>query len=302
MTLLYRPRLILLNGITSLSRANHAKLVIDASASGQAPASRPWLSDGSGDLRRQYVGPMDDSEKAAKLHLEYLGFECIVYEPDGNVPPDFLVNGRIAIEVRRLNQNEGTESAFRGLEEIAIPLQTKIAKLLASLGPPYAGSSWFVHYTIRRPVAAWDVLRPAIRQHLIAFRDDRSAGRSTSITVADCIQIKLIRASTAHATCFVSGGYSDDDSGGWVFQETQKNLRLCVNEKTLKIAPVRHKYTEWWLILVDRIGYGVDDCDRPFFHKHLGIRHSWDKVILLNPLNPRSAFEIQSVSDDYPAE
>jgi len=245
---------------------------------------------------------MDDSEKAAKLHLEYLGFEGIVYEPDGNVPPDFLVNGRIAIEVRRLNQNEGTESKFRGLEEGAIPLQMKIGRLLASLGPPKSGFSWFVHYTLRRPVPAWDVLRPAIRQHLIAFRDHRSASRSTTIKVADCIQIELIRASNAHATCFVSGGYSDDDSGGWVFEETQKNLRLCIEEKTLKIAPVRHKYPEWWLILVDRIGYGVDDCDRQLFHKHLGIRHSWDKVILLNPLNERSAFEIQSASDDNPAE
>lgn len=245
---------------------------------------------------------MDDSEKAANSYIEYLGFEDIVYEPDGNVPPDFLVNGRIAIEVRRLNQNEGTQSGFRGLEETAIPLQMKIGKLLVSLGPPKLGTSWFVHYTVRRPLPPWDVLRPAIRQHLIAFRDDRSAGRSTTITVADCIQIELIRASKGHATCFVSGGYSDDDSGGMVFEETQKHLRLCIDEKTLKIAHVRCKYPEWWLILVDRIGYGVNDCDRQLFHKHLGIKHSWDKVILLSPLNHRSAFEIQSVSDDKPAK
>lgn len=244
---------------------------------------------------------MDDSEKAVENYLAYLGLERIVYEPDGNVPPDFLVNGRVAIEVRRLNQNEGTESGFRGLEEVAIPLQMRVRKLLASLGPPRSGSSWFVHYTVRRPVPAWDVLRPAIRKHLIAFRDDRSGGRSTTITVADSVQIELIRASRAHATCFVSGGYSDDDSGGWVFEETRKNLRLCIDEKTLKIAHVRCKYPEWWLILVDRIGYGVDDCDRELFHKHLRIKHSWDKVILLSPLNHRSAFEIQSVSDDQRA-
>ncbi len=235
---------------------------------------------------------MDDSEKVANDYLEFLGFESIAYEPDGNMPPDFLVNGRIAIEVRRLNQNERTASGFRGLEEIAIPLQMKIGRLLASLGPPKSGSSWFVHYTVRRPVPEWDVLRPAIRQRLIAFRDNRSADRSTAITIPDCIEIELIRASKTHATCFVPGGYSDDDSGGWVFQETQKNLRLCIDEKTLKIAHVRDKYPEWWLILVDRIGYGVDDCDRQMFHKHLGIKHSWDKVILLSPLDHRSAFEI----------
>jgi hypothetical protein len=37
----------------------------------------------------------------------------------------------------------------------------------------------------------------------------------------------------------------------------------------------------------------VDDCDRQMFREHLDIRHNWDKVILLNPLDHRSAFEIR---------
>jgi hypothetical protein len=235
---------------------------------------------------------MDNSEKVANDYLVHLGFENIVYEPDGNMPPDFLVNGRTAVEVRRLNQNERTASGFRGLEEIAIPLQMKIGRLLASLGPSRSGTSWFVHYTLKRPVPAWDVLRPALRQHLIAFRDDQSDDRPTAIMIADSLELELIRASNTHARCFVPGGYSDDDSGGWVFEETQKNLRLCIEEKTLKIARVRDNYPEWWLILVDRIGYGVDDRDRQLYREHLAIRHSWDKVILLSPLDYRSAFEI----------
>jgi len=46
-----------------------------------------------------------------------------VYEPDGNTPPDFLVNGTIAVEVRRLNQNEIIESGHRGLEVTTFPLR-----------------------------------------------------------------------------------------------------------------------------------------------------------------------------------
>lgn len=148
-----------------MTEGNYAKLVIDASAPGQSQSegSRDGLVQAIQGHKRLVgdASPMDDSEKTAKKYLEYLGFEGIVYEPDGNVPPDFLVNGRIAIEVRRLNQNEGNGSGFRGLEEIAIPLQMKIGKLLASLGPPKSGSSWFVHYTVRRPVPAWGVLRSA---------------------------------------------------------------------------------------------------------------------------------------------
>jgi hypothetical protein len=235
---------------------------------------------------------MDDCEHLTNAYLRHLGFGSVVYEPDGNVPPDFLVDGRIAVEVRRLNQNERTESGPRGLEEVAIPLQMRIRKLLASLGPPKSGVSWYVYYALRRPVPAWNVLRPEIRKRLVAFRDDTVERRHAAVTVADCLEIKLMPAGKLYATCFVSGGYSDDDSGGWVFGETQENLRLCIEEKTLKIARVRQKYPEWWLILVDRIGYGVDDCDRQLYREHLGIKHSWDKVILLNPLNHRSAFEI----------
>jgi hypothetical protein len=60
---------------------------------------------------------MDQSEQLAKQYLCALGFESIVYEPDGNIPPDFLADDRVAVEVRRLNQNEMIESGNRGLEE-----------------------------------------------------------------------------------------------------------------------------------------------------------------------------------------
>ena len=84
---------------------------------------------------------MDESEKLANEYLASLGFKNVIFEPDGNVPPDFLANGRIAFEVRRLNQNELSETGFRGLEEIAIPLQMTIRKLLLSMGHQAEGAA-----------------------------------------------------------------------------------------------------------------------------------------------------------------
>jgi hypothetical protein len=45
--------------------------------------------------------PMDSAESEAKKYLKKI-FTDIVYEPDGNIPPDFLCDGYLAVEVRRL--------------------------------------------------------------------------------------------------------------------------------------------------------------------------------------------------------
>jgi|SRR6266849_2415280 len=236
---------------------------------------------------------MNDSERLAREYLLYLGFKSVIYEPNGNIPPDFLADDKIAVEVRRLNQNEPTASGFRGLEETSIPLQMKISKLLIELGPATADESWFVTYRVERPIPAWNLLKPALCQCLQTFRDSPRNNRSaTTITIDTTFELKLLRASDRHPTFFVLGGYSDNDTGGWILGEIQKNLRLCVEEKTQKIAAVRNKYSEWWLILEDRIGYGVDACDRALFCKSLRFEHGWDKLILLIPFDHRAAFEI----------
>ena len=79
---------------------------------------------------------MDSTEKVVSAHLASRGFTDVLYHPDGDVTPDFLVNRKIAIEARRLNQNHFTESETKCLEEIATPLRTKIPELLRELGTP----------------------------------------------------------------------------------------------------------------------------------------------------------------------
>jgi hypothetical protein len=136
-------------------------------------------------------------------------------------------------------------------------------------------------------------LRNALSSRLKAFvSDERDHVSGKSVRIDNAIDIEFIRASDPHPTFFVLGGYSDDDSGGWVLEETRKNLRLCINGKTLKTAQFRNRYPEWWLILVDRIGYGVDECDHILYRELLGAKGGWDKVILLNPTDYRSAFEL----------
>ena len=105
---------------------------------------------------------MDSTEEIAHSLLVSLGYQNIVYEPDGNVPPDFSINGTIAIEVRRLNQNERGSDSPKGLEEVEIPLMGKLKKFLDSFGLAET-TGWWVLIRFKRPVPRWERVEHELR-------------------------------------------------------------------------------------------------------------------------------------------
>lgn len=237
---------------------------------------------------------MNAAERIAEKYLQSVGYELVEFEPDGNVTPDFLLNKRVAVEVRRLNQNhENASGNTKGLEETAIPLVHKFEQLLKSLGPSINGETWFAALDFTRPIERWSTLRPKIESVLSDFRLASSREQRT-FQVGRALELDLIRASKDHGNTFILGGYSDGDSGGWVMSEVERNLRICISEKERKIAPHRYKYPEWWLLLVDYIDYGMEEEDRMFFRESVmpHIKHSFDKIIFVNPLDYRDGFEV----------
>ncbi|TMA90479.1 MAG: hypothetical protein E6J74_23760 [Deltaproteobacteria bacterium] len=233
---------------------------------------------------------MERSEIIVKKYLLGAGYTDIVHEPDGKVSPDFLVNRQIAVEVRRLNQNEETATGHRGLEETSIPISRRIPKLLDSLGLPARGSSWFVWYSIKRPVPPRNELERAMREALLAFRY-RPNQQRTHICLSG-LTIEIVPASNMHPTFFVLGGSGDQDAGGFVLGEMQRNLKICVAEKSAKVARVRHRYPEWWLALVDYIGYGLEGGEQDQLRQIVRLEHSWDKIVIVNPRNPQEGFAL----------
>jgi len=233
----------------------------------------------------------DSTEELVCEYLNHCGFTDVVYEPDGNVPPDFLVNGKIAIEVRRLNQNHVENGKTKGIEEVTIPLRKRVEALIATFGAPTRGESWFVSFRFGRPVESWKTLGPKLQKALEAFRDAPIQNKGMIASV-NGFQLSVFRASIPHSTLFLLGGYSDHESGGWLLSEMQKNIQHCVKEKSEKTAKVRSKYGQWWLALVDQIGYGLDEFDRAQFKETLSISHDWDKVIIIDPRDPTRWFEI----------
>jgi hypothetical protein len=230
---------------------------------------------------------MDRTESQALEFLRSRGFNDAVYEPDGNIPPDFAC-GRIAVEVRRLNQHD---EFGRGLEVSAVPLVMKFRKLLASLGPPLT-TSWFVTFQYRRPVETWRSLRPKIEAALAVFRDTPIDG-VVRIPVSDGFSLGIIKASQLHDSRFVHGGHTDHDSGGWIASETIRNLAIVIPEKSRKIESFHSKYSEWWLILIDHIGYArLDAHELEALRQNVVRPPEWAKIFLVDPLRAQHAIEV----------
>jgi hypothetical protein len=202
---------------------------------------------------RQDVPPgkqpsMDDSERLVETYLRGIGFTDVRYEPDGNVPPDFLADGRVAVEVRRLNQNYNDDSGRgpRGLEETAIPLWRRVRSYLVGLGSaPASGESWYVFYRFSRPGPAWKDLKRELDALLLPFMT--SANRQpfeTRLALGSEFWIKVFRAPNSKPTFFQPAGYSDQQSGGWLIGEIETNLHHCIEEKSEKIEKFRSRYPE----------------------------------------------------------
>lgn len=235
---------------------------------------------------------MDSTEKHVNEHLAHRGFSNIAYEPDGNVPPDFLIDGKIAVEVRRLNQNHFSGVEAKGLEEVAIPLWNKIRQLLVSLGAPTRGESWFVYFRFSRPIETWKSLEPKLRKGLQDFIADPVHSKRIVASVQG-IELEVIcRTSNSHGAMFVMAGCTDQESGGWLLAEMEANIRHCASEKSRKIEKVKSKYQQWWLALVDHIGYGLDDFNREMFRDQVSVEHSWDKILIIDPRDHTRWFEI----------
>lgn len=227
---------------------------------------------------------MDRSEAVVKELLTSLGYSNIVYEPDGNVPPDFVIDGEIAVEVRRLNQNYDDGTGARGLEEDATPLWQRMSRLVESMGEP-DGNSWFVFYSFSRPVPNWRYLEPELRAALMEFKVNANRRTGTIFSVPN-FQLRVGEASNPLESFFCMGGVSDRQSGGFVVAELITNIQHCAAEKLRKTEPYRTKYKTWWLALTNYTGFGLGEYERDQLLQHMPRLERWDKVIVVSPSDP----------------
>ena len=233
---------------------------------------------------------MDPTEQIACSLLVSLGYQDIVYEPDGNIPPDFAVNRTIAVEVRRLNQNERGSDSPKGLEEVERPLLGKLKKFLESFGLAEA-TGWWVLIRFKRPVPRWERIEHDLRHFFLSLEDSSHIKKITK-RIGNNFEIELLPKTPPIDYVFELGAIDDLDEGGFVINEVEHNLRLCIDEKTKKVARFRRRYSEWWLILVDHLAYGMSEDSRRMFRESVSIQHNWDRITVVSPLDPACYFDL----------
>jgi len=235
--------------------------------------------------------PMDETEAIVDRYLRVQDYQDVVYEPDGNVPPDFLVDGTIAIEVRLLNKHKETGDGPRGLENVEAAAVAVVREVLDSLGSSQIGPSWFVVFGFSRPLPPWKKLKLALASMLADF-DEPPGNMSARMEIVPRFHVQLFRALKQMPNRFTLNGYIDQDRIGSIRADMLRNLVICVEDKSHKVERVLNRYSQWWLVLVDSISGGLDEADQAWLQARFTVETPWERVIVVDPANPEQAFSL----------
>ncbi|OVE80809.1 hypothetical protein BVY04_04845 [bacterium M21] len=223
---------------------------------------------------------MNDDEKLADSFLRETMGEDVVFEPDGNVPPDFLVDGELAVEVRRLNHNYTNSGKTEGLENTTEALSRIVTEVSSSFRSEEKQDCYYLQLRYHRPVKFRKKIKQELKRQLEDFLDNPIWPKTIKLS-ANLSVVVMGKAGSRGQDAFHLGMWSDYDAGGRDDVVYLANINHAINEKSSKISRAPEEYTRWWLILVDRIGlYQVmDDIDLDDIAKD----KTWERVIVIHP-------------------
>ena len=191
--------------------------------------------------------PENDDEILAKEWLVSLtGDPESVRQPECD-PPDYVLNGDIAVEVARIS--EGDETSLHSLKKVA-------EDALAELGPPGNGSSLCVMW-VYEPTRSFP--RPKrMKEQILAALMPYTKPYSMPAGIEDCrlpcgLSLRLVHFwPTNDEPSFKLQGFPGM-TGKHIREKLLENLERAVTKKIKKIRGRRSDFDTWWLVLVDRV-------------------------------------------------
>lgn len=222
---------------------------------------------------------MNKAENAAYAYLKHR-YSDVVYEPDGNIPPDFLVDRQLAVEVRTLNDSYSSEG-----DQIRITHAVSMA--LKEFDRPAEDQTYWVTLCLSGPLTSLRQVKSRLRQELRQFLNG-SRQNSHAIRLTDSVALALRKSSVPHRQTFRIANLKDNEAGAGIADLYRNNIRHCIEEKTKKVAAYRDRYSRWWLILIDYLcglfPNDPDDATEIEFVKRSSRKPSvWEKILVVDP-------------------
>ena len=205
----------------------------------------------------------DWAELRARQWLESQGYTEIRDLSEAREdPPDFLVDNRIAVEVRRLSWMTDADPANpkQSAEGLEKRLDKAIGKVLEEVGETPGGHDVYVWCDLLRDVIPeTGITRTQVGKAVKAYikilsEALRSEGHPVKWwTELECgMSICFYPSSMPKSGKFVLEQVAAvPSSRGLVVANSIDNINRCIVDKTGKIKGRICKYCEWWLVLVD---------------------------------------------------
>jgi hypothetical protein len=230
---------------------------------------------------------MKFEEKIAKEYFEFKEYDKVIFEPIGNTPPDFLINNSIAVEVRRLNKFH-LGKPIEKIEYNVIPKIEKFIRLFDTDQPFENTSVVSLYYS--RPIKFNEYVKREISNALNEYSKNKKLKKDYLIT--DNLKLEFFEHNEKWESQFEVGGIVDFDKGGFVVKDICNSLKIIINEKERKIEKFKNLYEDWWLVLVDFIGYGMDTSEIKKVKEGINENNSFKKIIFISPTNSKNGQEI----------
>ena len=246
---------------------------------------------------------MDLDESRAEQWLQQQGYTNIQFVTDtSEQPPDFVVNGDIAVEVRRLNLMVGDEN--KGLESVEKPLERDIRSGLAAAQPPPHGYRVYVSCDLLhtelpdKNMVIEEVKKAAnhfINRLKASIHDGQPLSNSRDETDFGLIIHFITGTSSATNEFKLMGVTAGIGETGFVLGDAIDNINRSIDEKSDKIKKKHHLYSEWWLILVEHNVHATmlrEPDELQTVRNSLTDTSLWSRIIILSNLQGVSDLDL----------
>ena len=176
---------------------------------------------------------MNKDEQRAETYLKSLDYENIEYEPIKNETPDFLLDNKIAVEVRRLNINYINEKISHGIEDFVKPLEDYIVNKTKEFKIDLFSNSAYIFIILKKPKIIKNKYLPSAKKRIDAcFKEHINfVSEEKNYKITDYLSLSFLPTDKKETIYKFASGI---EPSNWIIEALEKNIKLSILEKSIK--------------------------------------------------------------------